>query len=105
MTGSLCTIFSEVHKSRNLGVGSCYYEQRLDAVTISIISHAILKNSVKKKRQEYKCDKCDFAGDTELSFKKHINTKHPIQNNEEHEIKSIRIDCTLDGIEGIEDLF
>ena len=65
----------------------------------------ILKNSAQKKRQGYKCDKCDFAGDTELSFKKHINTKHPIQNNEEHEIKSIRIDCTLDGIEGIEDLF
>ena len=65
----------------------------------------IHKESVQNKGQTYKCNKCDFAGHTEVSFKKHMNTKHPLQNNVESEVKSMNKDCTLEGFEGIEDLF
>ena len=40
-------------------------------------------NNLKQKRQEIKCDKWDFVGQTELFLKKHKNTKHPLQNIEE----------------------
>ena len=63
------------------------------------------KESVHNKGQTYKCNKCDFAGHTEVSLKKHRNTKHSLQNNGESEVKLINKDCTLEGFEGIEDLF
>ena len=34
-----------------------------------------------------------------------MNTKHSLQNNGESEVKLINKDCTLEGFEGIEDLF
>ena len=57
-----------------------------------------------RKGQELKFDKCDFVGKTELIIKKHKNTKHPLQNIEE-KVSSIKVDCNLEGIEDIEDLF
>ena len=63
------------------------------------------KSSLEKKGQDLKCDKCDFVGDTELSISKHTNTRHPLQKTEDREINSTRIDCNLEGIEGIDDLF
>ena len=62
------------------------------------------ENSLKQKRQEFKCDKCDFVGKTELFIKKHKNTKHPLQNIEEKG-SFIKVDYNLEGIEDIEDLF
>ena len=40
-----------------------------------------------------------------MSLKKHIDTKHPLQNMEEKKIRSTEIYYNLDGIESIEDLF
>ena len=62
-------------------------------------------NYLKTKGQELKCFKCEHVSNTEMSLKKHINTKHPLQNMEEEEISSKEIDYNLDGIESIEDLF
>ena len=62
------------------------------------------ENSLKQKGQEIKCDKCDFVGETELFIKKHKNTKHPLQSIEE-KASSTNVDCNLEGIEDIEDLF
>ena len=58
-----------------------------------------------KKVQYINCFKCDFVCNTEMSMKKHTNTKHPIQNNKENEIKSKEIGYDLEGMESIEDLF
>ena len=63
------------------------------------------ENHLKKIGHELKCDECDFVGNTDLSIKKHVNTKHSIQNIEEQENNSSKTDCTIDGIEGIEDMF
>ena len=38
--------------------------------------------SLKQKGQEFKCDKCDIVGKTELFIKKHKNAMHPFQNIE-----------------------
>ena len=62
-------------------------------------------NHLKKIGHELKCDECDFVGNTDLSIKKHVNTEHSIQNIEEQENNSSKTDCTIDGIEGIEDMF
>ena len=63
------------------------------------------KHSQEKKGQDLKCDKCDFVGDSELSMSKHTNIRHPLQKTEDKEINSARINCNIEGIEGIEDLF
>ena len=62
------------------------------------------ENSLKQKGQEFKCDKCDYVGQTKLFIKKHKNTKHPLKTIEE-KCSSIKVDCTLKGIEHIENLF
>ena len=49
---------------------------------------------LKKKGQELKCYKCGHVSNTEMSLKKHINIKHPLQNMEEEEISSKEIDFT-----------
>ena len=41
------------------------------------------EHSLKQKGQEFKCDKCDFVGKTELFIKNHKTTKHPLENIEE----------------------
>ena len=58
-----------------------------------------------KKEQDLNCDHCDFVGETEMSMQNHIDNKHPSQNIEEKESNSLKRDCTLEGIEGIKDLF
>ena len=62
------------------------------------------ENSLKQKGQEIKCDKFDLVGKTDLFIKKHKNTKHPLQSIEE-KASSTKVDCNLEGIEDIEDLF
>ena len=52
----------------------------------------------------FKCDTCDIVGKTELFIKIHKNTKHPLQNIEE-KVGSNKVDCTLESIEDIEELF
>ena len=52
-----------------------------------------------------KCDNCDFVCETEMSMMNHIDSKHLFQNIERKEINSTKRDCSLAGIEGIEDLF
>ena len=56
------------------------------------------------RQKEFKSDKCDFVGKTELFIKQHKNTKHPLKNIEEKG-SSIKVDCNLEVIEDIEDLF
>ena len=60
---------------------------------------------MQKNGHDLKCDKCDFVCDTELLIKKHVNTRHALHKIKDKLINSVRIDCTLEGIEGIEDLF
>ena len=38
------------------------------------------ESSLKQKGQEFKWDKCNFVGKTELFINKHKNTKRPLQN-------------------------
>ena len=57
------------------------------------------------KGQDLKCDNCDVVCETEMSMKNHIDSKHLFQNIERNESISSKRDCSLEGIEGIEDLF
>ena len=57
------------------------------------------ENHIKKIGHEFDC-----VG-TDLSIKKHVNNKHSIQNIEEQENILSKTECTIDGIEGIEDMF
>ena len=45
-----------------------------------------------KKSSEFKCCKCDFQGKTDISLKKHINTKHQIEHTENANDNRMTID-------------
>ena len=62
-------------------------------------------NHLKKIGHELKCDECDFVCNTDLSIKKHVNTKQAIQHVQEQENNLSKLDCTIDAIEVIEDIF
>ena len=48
-------------------------------VDLSLVKAKVTyENSLKQKGQEFKCDKCDFVGKTELFIKKHKTTNHPL---------------------------
>ena len=37
----------------------------------------ILTDHVKEVAEEFKCEECGYVGKTDVSLKKHINTRHP----------------------------
>ena len=61
----------------------------------------------KKSTPELKCFKCDFVANTELSLKKHKNTKSEPKSDQlaNQEIDAIKTECIFKGIEDIEDMF
>ena len=66
------------------------------------------ENQIKETTLELKCLKCDFTANTELSLKKHINTKHApkydqLANPEESD--ATETECSFEGFEDIDDMF
>jgi hypothetical protein len=66
------------------------------------------ENQIKETTLDLKCFKCDFVAHTELSLKKHINTKHgpkydQLDNPEKSDANET--ECCFEGFEDIEDMF
>ena len=64
----------------------------------------MFKDHIETSVLQLRCCKCNFVGETCLSLKKHINTKHEpqsIETNNKEEDKLIVTDCVLDGIDDL----
>lgn len=62
------------------------------------------KSNSKKSAGDLKCEKCGFIGQTNVSLKKHVNTKHPDECFESSKIEGVNLpeaDCILDGIDDL----
>ena len=71
---------------------------------VVLILKNMFKDHIEKSVLQLICCKCNFVGDTYLSLKKHVNTKHKphyIETNNKEGNKMIRTDCVLNGIDGL----